>query len=475
MDVITTVSGDGKVGICDWRIKQDICRSIIGGYTFNNVIDKIYHTNHKNHERNVANFEKADKLKDNARKWNKHKPSSQFHQFFNDLAATLEMPDTPHGLTIFQFPAKKFINYLPEKNQILARQILLGYEPIDVISEPESSKDRIYKQLWFSPYDGYETIEDCIKRGRVNQKHCYQSPESATIWEHLVNSQSYPTYDHCKSSLSVLVRTPEWRNYLANEAFDGAVMLGGGGSPSKDMVLINSFIENRKPATQYVYHVLVDISTFMLQSSSKWLHSRLLTKNHKHSVRLEAVQADLLDLDKCDEERLRRDKNVAWFITAGTIGNVSEMRFFESVNAKAKLGDLLIISADTFDTPPSHEHMLDLKAKYEHKAMLDFIDPSLRMVLSYGFKDGNMDSVSREIEVKVVSGINNGYSDIPESISVELSMRLQNKKIVLLTSTRYKTEAFISVAEMYGWRHVLTVPSPLNKSFVQFMFLRHDL
>ncbi len=142
------------------------------------------------------------------------------------------------------------------------------------------------------------------------------------------------------------------------------------------------------------------------------------------------------------------------------------------MNSKAKLDDLLIISADTFDIKPTENQKNDLQKKYEHQAMRDFITPSLNMVLSHSFKDGSMNSVARDIEVKIVDGIDCGYSDIPESISVELSMNLQDKKIVLLASTRYKHEPFIKTAMNYGWHHVLTVPSPLNKNFVQFMFVR---
>jgi uncharacterized SAM-dependent methyltransferase len=205
--------------------------------------------------------------------------------------------------------------------------------------------DAVDHPIWVSRLASLEAAKDGLKRGRIDQRVYYLNPDSADYWKDLISSEQYHQYTECKEALEKLVAKPAWVDFFENAKGDGIVMLGGG-SPTKDLVLIKSLLD-LSPANATVHYALVDISQYMLMSAFRLIDSALRQMQIRSKVHITTLCWDFMDLIGA-RRRLRRDaKNVAWALPGGTIGNLDELHFFESIAAKAAPGDLLIIGAET--------------------------------------------------------------------------------------------------------------------------------
>jgi hypothetical protein len=255
---------------------------------------------------------------------------------------------------------------------------------------------------------------------------------------------------------------------------DGAVVLGGGGAPEKDMVLINSLLNSTAGKSARVHYVLVDVSFYMLVYSYRFLDSVLRKQGARKRVALEMVVCDIMDLRGARNQLRRNGKNVTWFIPGGTLGNLNESQFFRSIEYKSEADDLLVVGAECFSEESRDKLLSELETQYDMSddAIRNFATAPLRSSWHDLGVEESLDEVVKKIELRILSGDDNVYSQVPGAITIEGSVKIDGSKVVLFTSSRYTEEGLLKIAYGRGFKHETSVESPLNKNFKQLVFRR---
>jgi Histidine-specific methyltransferase, SAM-dependent len=314
-----------------------------------------------------------------------------------------------------------------------------------------------------TPYvDAFTTV----KNGRVDQKYHYISHDSAKLWRNVVDSGVYRQYEECKSALEALCNEAIWREFFSKTSSDGIVSLGGG-SPSKDIFLINNVLEI-KLASSRINYALVDFSSFMLTDSMRLIEATLINQKKRVYVNLDCLCEDFLNLQYSSKLR-RPGKNIAWIIPGGTLGNLDESRFFDSIAKVAESGDLLIVGVDTI-VETTESAVANATKKYESTALNQLVGTPLRHIWHDLQINMSLDTAMSRVVKKPISGAENIYSEVDGAVTIEISIEIDSRKIVLATSTRYLGEKLIELAAAYGFSHKQTVASSLSPTFKAFAF-----
>jgi hypothetical protein len=427
----------------------------------------------------------AGKVADSFRKWARHSPTKANgpKQFWDALAGELNCEDTISGAMLIDATIERFIGYLPNNRQERAREILSDIHLRDGESNhlaKPAAAPRTIRALDFDDSNTIslqhtgpvETIATGLRSGKIDQRHFYLDPDSASSWSRLVRADAYPTYDHCKTGLQALLESEQWNASLESSRPVTAVMLAGGGAPTKDLLLLRSLL-GQPYATSFVDYYLMDISLYMLRDSALWIreHSRAIDGYER--VELKPIHHDVLELTWRHREQFHRQGRVIFGITGGTIGNFSEGAFFRSLDRAADDGDLLIVSADTIDELPSDAIEKMLTAKYDHPDLRRFLRPVVRAVVSESNTQESVSSALERITVSLSPGGDANPSNVPGGWSVIVSLDIDGREVILVTSTRYQSSQLVNYAARFGWHAVCQVPSPLNPHYKQFLFCRN--
>jgi hypothetical protein len=344
--------------------------------------------------------------------------------------------------------------------------------PVEELAlEDQPSLKAIFHEMMVRHRSHLESIRDAAKAGQLDQKHFYLAPESAEAWLALVRAEAYPTYDQCKTALRRLVESDSWRSAIDTYRPTTVVMLAGGGAPTKDLVLMQGLLKQAVLAEAKIEYFLFDISPYMLWSSYWWLYDSLPEIDPTKRVHVQLVADDVLILKEITSGHLRRTGSTIFAITGGTIGNLPEQRFFDTLNRVSEAGDLLIVSADTI--PESTGKALTstegkIIAKYDHPDLKRFIAPAARS-LAAELELSNpvasvLDAVKTDIDER------QRYSDVPDSISLTMHMESPKKRVNMLSSTRYRRSSFSEFVLQNGWRLIEDFESPRNPDYFQFFF-----
>lgn len=466
-------------GVRDWDAKRVVMRVLLNAYTDVDMVDTIYQDDSV----------KADRVKDKFRKWGASTPQSgESKEFWNLLVQNLGCVSGTTGYQLVRVPIGEFLELLPEDDRPIALNALVaegfssGGAPQKLLppgvhvrtldgtfpagmTEPPSS----FRPIMIPTTGRFDTMFDGVRAGRVNEKHYYLTPEAALTWNALVRAESYPTYDQCKSGLRSLVEGPAWAELVSERTVTSAVMLCGGGSPSKDLVIINALLGQDALADEVVDYVILDVSPWMLFSSSWYLEETLPGVRGGDRVRIIPVCGDVQGMERLNVFS-RGTGRTLFAITGGTIGNLSEKRFFDRLDRIACEGDLLIISADCLDGAAGHA--AKLIAKYDHREMQRFIAPAIHALIREYDLEESFNQAFKRVNVKVAEG-DEALSDVPGSAAVTLTAGVGGREIVIVSSTRYVPENLVAFGDAEGWEHVTTVASPLNPFFKQFLFRKH--
>jgi len=246
-------------------------------------------------------------------------------------------------------------------------------------------------------------------------------------------------------------------------------MLCGGGAHSKDAVLIKSLLDSAKQSNtgnKRKKYSLVDRSSAMLELSRTKIEE-LLDKKHGHdAIEVKALRRDVMAMN--GSEPIRSQGNIAWFNTGGTLGNLDENQFFESLNKVSQKGDLLIIGVNCIDE--SGEVDLEALAKeYESDVVKDLVAVPLSAVWSSLSVDESPDEALASINVEAVADT---YSAVSNAITVVAKLPSKTMgDIILFKSSRYCEKSLIDFSASYQWQHVASIEG-LDDTFKQIVFVR---
>jgi hypothetical protein len=415
-------------------------------------------------------------------KWSTHYPT-KYKYFFDKLAVTLGCEPTVRGLALVRASVDEFVELLPENRRAQAWKIvrkLTGKGPdltppfaarVDsgaAESEPSRPGARFVR---LNHSKDFESLTSGVKAGLLDTRNYYSTADAADVWQNLVSAESYRMYDQCKAGLRALVSDTRWRDALRETPITTAVMLAGGGAPTKDLVILRSLLDQPAVVGRTVNLVLVDINFYMLYQSRRLLDRAKAESPWGGQVHFEYVIDDVLALGESGEV-FRRDGATLFAITGGTIGNLSELKFFRSLNRIAEPHDLLIVSADTVDGLPPAEVRAELERKYDHEEMRRFIAPGVRAVIDELGLQVSVQEALKTVDVRVRPDSESGLSDVPGSWSVALVQRAAQREITLLSSTRYVSDELVAFIARLGWELICAIPSPANAHYEQFCFRR---
>jgi hypothetical protein len=494
-------TGQATQGIPYWKEKLQILRNVLGAYTDADIVDIVY----------SDESQLAWQVKDNLRKWHKHRPRRRDGPriFFDALAETLGCDPEISGVMLIEATLEQFISYLPQnareainkksQGETVELQALFDAAVAKTIApdltRPPGITNAISSDLDFLSNAkvpraaasalqtfgsmmvrkrGYiESIDADIRKGQINQQHYYLTPDAAATWSNLVRAEAYPTYDQCKSGLRTMVETQVWREAIVEAKPSSIVMLAGGGAPTKDLVILHSVLNLISAERDVLNYFIVDNSPYMLLTSIWWLEESLPTVIGGERVKLKPVWHDVLDLYNY-RSTFRNGGGAVFGITGGTIGNLGEQDFFDSLDAVSEPGDLLFVSADTLDNMPIDSLESDLITKYNNSAMRRFVSPGVRSVIGNLDLSESLSSAFSRIKTELRAGKEQHLSDVENTRSITLTLDVDNRELILLSSTRYQSDKLVSFAsEFGGWEPISSIPSPLNPHFVQFLFRRN--
>lgn len=446
--------------IIDFHDKEKVIFRVLNCKSPKDLANKVLVTS-KDKVELLAQTEAARRLADNWRKW-KAGGEPRETEFFDKLALVLGMPQHIKGMTLITASFAEFCARLSPEYQDLATELM----PPRPKSEATAA-DKRFAPIFANMESEVETAADGLRRGRIEQKFFYLSPESAGRWYKLINDHKYEQFAECRQALARFVESETWQTFLHSGETDGVVMLGGGGT-QKDMVLVESVIDSNRGGKPFHY-AIVDISYYMLFEAFRYL-----SENYGgHTIAFKAVVADFLDLRGARGHLRRPDKNVAWFLPGGTLGNLHERRFTESIRKKSEPGDLLVLGVEMIDDRDPDGHTKALRKKYEHRAMKEFISTPLRAAWSVIDTDEKIADVLDRVIVNVVDHhVGSGYSVIPGSKTVVISAPIKGRDTVLLSSTRYEPAKLSSFMSEAGFEHLESVISPANPQFHHLVLRR---
>jgi len=482
-------------GITCWRAKRIALLGIFASQTDTEVIRKVLKTS----EHEEGDYERRVKsVCAMYPQWETRAPTKHDGPkiFFSCLLEHCSNPRAPSELKLIsgdmatflgcfgrsaQLAALARLNQSPEECGIAARELKdlnrkfdYSTDAEEIAALPLREKARLLTRhftVYHSSTAALLTVRRGLDAGEISQALYYQSPDAAASWLALINSPKYPSYNHCAESLEKLTNSPAWTNTLRLGHHARIVMLGGGGSPSKDMLLIESALELVPETRGPIRHVLVDLSTPLLVDSTRFILRELARRRIKEEVELRIIEGDFLRLQECSD-LLEENGNTIWAITAGTLGNVREREFFNSLNTRAVTRDLLIVSADTFDEEPVETFRSTIEEKYRHEDMLNFLAAPLGVVLQLTEAHESVANALKRVRISVDDDLDSSHSDVPGSRFVEFSIEVEGRKLLLLNSSRYHDPNLVEFARDHGWQHLTTVRSSANERFRQFLFVR---
>lgn len=300
----------------------------------------------------------------------------------------------------------------------------------------------------------------------TNQAFNYLSDEAANDWISLVSSKSYPTYQYCKEGIEAVLRTEKWKKLT--EGRSTVVNLAGGGAPDKDELLINDRLDIYRGTETQINYYIVDISFYMNTYTFDMLegqYSRITNLN------LNSVIADVTTLGS-ENPPFKSDKKI-FAIQGGTLGNMDESKFLESLNNMSKPGDLIMVAADTYEER-TKEWEDELLAKYDNPEFKLWLNPLIKKIAKL-LKDAEKLSLPileliKELNNSVSISVFDGLSKVDGALSVASSIQAYSREFNLVSSTRYKKDKLTEFFLNYGWECKLESLSKTDPKFMQFVF-----
>lgn len=468
-----------------WDEKLDIARHVLGAYSWDDLLDKVLGhgarvvtIEHNGRKHEISSDELKRKFKDAMRNWSENRGESlpkkpEYHYCLDQFAIALGFEGDFKGYDLITSSLEAFCDRLPAalRTKLGAQRGSNKAMPIipmsDAAAAPRPKLGAMPSVL--VPHGGtFESIRAGLKKMQIDTAHYYLEAEAAESWNRLILAEEYPTYDQCKAGLNELMKREAWKTALNDANVRTAVMLAGGGAPTKDLVILRSLLKHA-PASSRISMFLVDTSDFMLYTSFAWLNASLPAVPGHDRVDIQMVNDNVLNLSQCRATFRREGGGVLFAITGGTIGNLKEGGLFAAIERVAGQGDLLIISADTVDesAPEDNEH--ELIAKYKNEEMLAFIASGVGKVMRELKLKEPLEAVLDRVTPRFTPDAS-GFSDVPGSWSFRLVLPTESGEVTLVSSTRYTASHLIAFANAHGWVSICTVPAPSNTHYMQFAF-----
>jgi hypothetical protein len=339
------------------------------------------------------------------------------------------------------------------------------------------SASNLLTKTFMIPSNSPVDIEEMFENRNIDQLIIYESEKAALSWSMVLNNRAYKQYEECEQALKKLLQSTQWTDFINHSLPDGFVKFGAG-STSKDKIIV----EHYHPLMEKGHKInfcLVDYSAAMLAISNEEFSSAISNGELRHSDKINFynIKTNFLTLtnfrhrNKRHNHIRRKKVPIAFFITGGTIGNLNEAEFLQSVKKVAEPGDMLIICCEMVPETINDKYREKLLKKYNHVDAKNMLSPVLKLIwylLDKGTYDD--DAIYKLIQPKIMEGRIPCVTCVSGSVSVVFEVVCEEGDVRLITSTRYNQEKFIAFAEEHGFKLRHSESSNTNELFKSFMF-----
>jgi hypothetical protein len=452
-----SMKAKSTAGIRDWEAKRFVLRSLFGVASDKGLVEDI------SIEFKLGlgedRLDVVRRLYDTYRRWNQNLPTGAWSlEFWRRVIADQKL--RVRSQTLWTSGIVDFIGYFPDDTdrqnavkEILADQPgLIDLDTQAALKEKYLSSSAVVVsvspqelngqyQIVSNEHVNFEGPNSGLVEGSVRVDQFYNCPESAKAWIELIDAARYQMYLDCLVSLRRMSETASWKEAHSNNGDRVLVSLGGGGSPEKDVVLFESIVKLLQQDQKLMYFVS-DISPFMLHQTAKAL-LRLVVKNGiAPKVDLRFHINDFLKLQRTFS-RPKGNGTITWTLLGGTIGNVNELQFFQSINGPSQRDDLLLIGIDTLrDGETNEEFQGRMEQQYNSKE-------TESLLLAPMFRGQNQGVTDSSVRLSFPKKSDESkYSNVPNSKTVAF----HHGDCCIARSTRYVFDEFLSFVNDLGWR-----------------------
>lgn len=444
------------MAINDWVLKREAMMEKVLQDTQTGLF--TYALTDPNNSKHLDNVVKAQ------RKWHKSTPHAYLEEVGN-LCRRFFKSNTPDTTAFFiasdidAFKARIEANRNPAGAR---REPAWHAEPVHVLTALD--QDRIH------------SFRDSVRARKLDQRLYYLNADSAEVWHELINAGDYRQYDWCRDALKTLARSLAWGKELADGTLETIVMLGGGGSASKDVEMLSALVDARyrEGSPRKTNYVLLDISPHMVSATMSRIKKYFRREPLADAlIHVRGIVADMLEIRQIRSLLRVGGSRTAWFLTGGTIGNMSERAVLSAIEEVAEDGDLLAIGIDTYDAAYPADARRAILAKYRPEMMQDFLHTPIGVLVRHLDRDLSSATLRELIKPDVVDGRQKGYSDLDDALTAEVRLDLgKDGTFTLLTSTRYDEDGFVRWVEMRGWKKIELFSASDPSSYFRQAFFR---
>lgn len=287
----------------------------------------------------------------------------------------------------------------------------------------------------------------------VNQRVIYTDSRSTAQWANVRNNPDYELFMSCLSLID------HWARDLTDVK---SVVLMGAGSPEKDKELISCLWKDcAEPRTVNV----CDSSFYMLAETYSEL-APYIAKHPNISVSLHCF--DITDLTAWKSYGPKPEGQTLYVIFGGTVGNIHEDDFFNSIRKLSKSGDLFLIAGSIYrsvealrDNAKGHfdKQYGDSAKSLSLNSIASFLDP--RASLSDHVSNVTIKpEVATHLPELVRSSIDNTHAAVfritPDDLSMDARSK-PSKDVILFVSRRYVEEDLVNhLTRRHGFELVET-------------------
>lgn len=468
-------SNASRVGIRDWNLKKLVLRSLVGASSDKGLVDSMslrFKLNDDEDRREVV-----EKLYDTFRRWNSSRPKAgRSVEFWDCVIADQKL--TVRTSKLWSVGIIEFIGLFrdDEYRRDAVTEILENSQEVDVelarilrekyLREEDPEKDdtsndaKGYYEIFSNENLIYEGPNTGFSDGHVRVDQFYNCPESAKAWADLIDASMYQMYLDCLVSLRNMTTSDLWVQYLTETTSPVVVALGGGGSPEKDWVIMESVARNLRDNQELTY-VVTDISPFMIHQTAKHLGRLISRSDFGTRVKTKYGYADFLKLQRTFA-RPNGGRQVTWALLGGTIGNVNELQFFQSINGPSKAGDLLLIGIDTLQPE-------ETVAEFEDRMLQQYSTTETQSLLLAPMYRGNSEIVGNaKLQLRFPKSTEeHKFTSVHGSRTI--AFFLDDCRVA--SSTRYILDEFLKFSCDLGWE-CLRVEKPGEDSTYRQLLMR---
>lgn len=401
--------------------------------------------------------------------------------FFERVASKLECHPDVTGVRLMEVSYPQFVALIPECN----RSDGIDF---DGFVEPDTEQDfaELEEQL-LSQFDAdmfeitffeYElgqqpSVRAAASNGALDQRLFYQHPDCAEHWETIINGMGYPTFNKCKYSMDRMLDTPAFLHETANDPLGRVVMLGGGGGFAKDCSIIARLLKTGAYSAKHpLTYTLIDVSTHMLRRSRLRLAHNWQHTDWGKRVAVKLISGDFMHFSRPRYRSHLRSRHgpILWTLSGGTLGNISERRFFESLNKVAAKGDLFMLGTSILTDKASND--ADASKRYLSPSVTALLRSPLQDLLNFLNSRMPVDRLLSSLTVDTRDGRAFGVTDIPDSRTAVMTATIGNIDYSVLNHTNYDADALIEFAATYGWKCIERALPGYDDAgdFCQFLF-----